>query len=223
MQSHTHSNGVVSQTSFIKTAFSDTSLLVWIQMGWYMNDSIHNIHNVYSRTPVRSEIWDIAHCQQREISPIRTATNVSLSSSHPPYPPLLSFSHSLSFSIPFFSAPTLKSGDWRGSGCTCKVAETRLEKSMCFWKSLRRFRPLHGALSFSLSFRPSCCLCPDSLHPLTSSLIYPLFYHFLSVSISLHLSLFEANICIRSAKIQRPISVNVMQGTSQSTQWQLDS
>lgn len=114
-----------------------------------MNDGIHNIHNVHSWAPVRSEIWHISHCQRREISPIRTATNVSLSSflclpsSHPPFLALLSLSLSLFSSFPFFSAPTLKQAAWIVSGCTCRVAEALLKESMRFWKNLRRFRPLH--------------------------------------------------------------------------------
>lgn len=154
-----------------------------------MNDGIHNIHNVYSRPPVRSEIWDISHCQRCEISPICTATNVSLSSflclpsSHPPSLALLSFSLSLFSSFPFFSAPTLKPGGWRGSGCTCRVAEALLKESIRFWKSLRRFRPLHV---------PVLSLSAQTLHirQLLSScalliLSLPLSFSFLSFSLSL--------------------------------------
>lgn len=183
-----------------------------------MNDGIHNIHNVYSRPPVRSEIWDISHCQRCEISPICTATNVSLSSflclpsSHPPSLPLLSFSCSLFSSFPFFSAPTLKSGGWRGSGCTCRVAEALLKESIRFWKSLRRFRPLHV---------PVLSLWAQTLHIcqlLSSCALFILSLPF-SVCLSLHLSLVQANICVRFV----PITANFMQDASQSTQRPIDS
>lgn len=184
-----------------------------------MNDGIHNIHNVYSRPPVRSEIWDISHCQQREISPIHTATNVSLSSflclrsSHPPSLPLLSFSLSFFFSFPFFSAPTLKPGGWRGSGCTCRVAEALLKESMRFLEKPQEIQNSPCPRSFSFS--------TQTLHirQLLSScalfiLLLPLSFSFLSISLSPHLYLVQSNICIRFG----PISGNVMQDASQSTQ-----
>lgn len=104
--------------------------------------------------------------------------SASLPHTLPPCP--CSPSLSLFFPFPFFSAPTLKPGDWRGSGCTCRVAEALVKESMCFWKSLRRFRPLHV---------PVLSLSAQALHirQLLSScalfiLSLPLSFSFLSIS-----------------------------------------
>lgn len=182
-----------------------------------MNDGIHNIHNVYSRPPVRSEIWDISHCQRREISPIRTATNVSLSSffclpsSHPPSLALLSFSLSLFSSFPFFSAPTLNQAAGEALG-------VRAEWQRLYSKNQCAFGKTSGDSGLSMS--PFFLFGPRLF---TSASFYPhvpfSFSHFLSLSplslsLSPHLSLVQANICVRFV----PISANVMQDASQSTQ-----
>lgn len=182
-----------------------------------MNDSIHNIHNVYSRPPVRSEIWDISHCQQREISPIRTATNVSLSSflclpsSHPPSLPLALLLPLSLFLIPFL---------------LCSHTEARrLERLWVYVQSGRgSTQRINALLENPQEIQASPCprsfsFCPDSSHPPASILMCPFHSHFLSLSpfclsLSLHLSLVQANVCVRFG----PISVNVMQGASQSTQ-----
>lgn len=92
--------------------------------------------------------------------------------------PALALLLSLFFSIPFFSAPTLKPGDWRGFGRTCGAAETRSKNQCAFGKASG-----DSGLSMELSLILSLVvlLWPDIRQPLAP--FYSLY--------SLHLSLFQ--------------------------------
>lgn len=141
-----------------------------------MNDSIHHIHNVYSQSPFRSEIWDSARCQRREISPIRTATHVSLSSLLHTLPPAITLLRSLSlFLDSFLLRSHTEARRLERLRAYVRSGRDSLKESMCFWKSLGRFRPLHG-LSRSSSL---------SRHPPATRLMYPFYSLTSSQSMSL--------------------------------------
>ncbi len=122
----------------------------------------------------------------------------------------LSFPHSLSSLLPHWSRRLDRLWVYvqSGRGSTQRI-NALLEKP-------REIQTSPCPRSFSLG--------PDSSHPPVSILMCP--FHSLTSSLfllsgyhSLHLSLVQANICVRFV----PISANVMQDASQSTQWPIDS
>lgn len=120
-------------------------------------------------------------------------------SSHTPSLPVLALLLSL-FLNPFLLHSHTEARRLERLRAYVRSGRDSLKESMRFWKSLRRV-----GLSMDLSF---CLSLSQSFSAQTSASLLPhvtfSFSHFLSVCISLHVSLFQANVCILFAEVQRP-------------------